>query len=62
MTDLLKCWFELWARKRWLRVIDKALRRCRKANSKAKRELYVLGELIERYNEIYNENLGVTEK
>lgn len=62
MADLLKRSFELWVKKRWLREIDKAVERCRKATDKADRELYVLRRLVERYKEIYNENLGVAEK
>jgi hypothetical protein len=58
MADLLKRSFEVWVKKRWLREIDKALKRAHKANNRAMRERYVVEKLIERYNEIYNENLG----
>lgn len=54
---LLKASFELWVKKRWLKKITIAIDKYQKTQAKANREYYVMSKLIERYNDIYNENL-----
>ena len=56
-NDLLKRTFELWVKKRWLKEIDRAVDRYKKAYAKANREHYVMNKLIEEYNKIYGEDL-----
>lgn len=56
-SDLLKRTFELWVKKNWLKEIDRAVDRYKKAYAKATREHYVMNKLIEEYNKIYNEDL-----
>ena len=57
MLDLLKRSFDIFVKKRWLKEIDKAIDRHKKAQTKANREYYVLTKLVEAYNEKYNDNL-----
>lgn len=57
MTELIKRSFELWCKKRWLKEIDRSIDRYKKACAKAHREHYVMSALINKYNELYNENL-----
>lgn len=57
IKKLLKESFELWVKKRWLKEINRAIDKYHKVQAKANREYYVMSKLIERYNEIYNENL-----
>lgn len=59
LKKLLKESFELWAKKRWLKEIDRAIDRYRKTYAKASREHYVMQQLIKEYNKIYNENLYI---
>lgn len=58
-SDLLKRTFELWVKKSWLKEIDRAVDRYKKTYAKATRERYVMNKLIEEYNKIYKEDLGV---
>lgn len=57
MSVLLKRTFNIWCEKLWLKEIDKAVDRYKKAQSKADREYFVLKKLCERYNELYHSNL-----
>ena len=59
MRELLKRSFELWVEKRWLREIERSADRHKKLVYKANREYKVLEALVKRYNELYNQNLGV---
>lgn len=58
MPELLKLTFEYWIEKRWLKEIDRAIDRYRKAQRKSNREYHVMNALIKRYNELYDQNLG----
>ena len=57
ISELLKRTFNIWCEKRWLKEIDGAVDRYKKAQSKANREYYVMQKLCERYNELYGGNL-----
>ena len=57
LIELLKRTFEIWCKKRWLKEIDRAIDHYHKAQNKANREFFVMQRLVDRYNEIYNENL-----
>lgn len=57
MADLLRRSFEVFVKKLWLREIDRAIDRYKATQAKANREAYVMKALINRYNELYNENL-----
>lgn len=57
LCELTKRTFEPWAEKRWIKEIDKAVDRYKKAQSKANREYFVMKRLCERYNELYHRNL-----
>ena len=57
VIELLERTFQMWVEKRWLKEIDKAVDRYKKAQSKANREYFVMKKLCERYNELYHRNL-----
>ena len=57
LCELLKRTFEIWCKKLWLKGIDRAIDRYNKTQIKANREYRVMKVLVERYNEIYRENL-----
>ena len=59
LIELLKRTFAIWCKKRCLKEIDRAIDSRHKAQSKANVEYYVMNALVKRYNELYNENLGV---
>lgn len=57
MKELFKQSFELWRKKRWLKAIDKEIDRYNHLYQKTKRQHYVLSKMINRFNEIYGEDL-----
>lgn len=57
MGELLKRSFELFVKKRWLKTIDKECDKYNKIKSKLSRQQYVVNALLERYKEIYGEDL-----
>ena len=57
MDELLKRTFELFVKKRWLKTIDKECDKYNKIKSKLWRQQYVVNALLERYKEIYGEDL-----
>ena len=57
MAELLKRSFELFFKKRWLKTIDKESEKYNKIKSKLFRQQYVVNSLLERYKEIYGEDL-----
>jgi hypothetical protein len=57
LKELIKQSFELSVKKRWLKEIDRAVDRYKKAYAKATREHYVMNKLIEEYKKIYGEDL-----
>ena len=57
MEELLKKSFELWYKKKWLKAIDKEIDRYNHLRQKTKRQHHILSTMINRYNEIYGEDL-----
>ena len=57
MKELLKQSFELWCKKRWLKAIDKQINKYDHLRQKMERQYYVLSAMINRYNEIYGDDL-----
>lgn len=57
MAELLKRSFELFVKKRWLKTIQKEIDRHNKLKNKLSRQQYIVNALLERYKEIYNEDL-----
>ena len=57
MAELLKRSFELFVKKRWLKTIDKECDKYNKIKSKLSRQQLVIKSLLERYMEIYGEEL-----
>ena len=57
MAELLKRSFELFVKKRWLKIIDKECNKYNKIKSKLFRQQYVVNSLFEEYKKIYGEDL-----
>ena len=57
MRELLKKEFELFVKTRWLKAIDKETDKYRKMINKSNRQLHVVKALLEKYYEIYGEDL-----
>ena len=57
MKELLKQSFELWCKKIWLKAIDKQINKYDHLRQKMERQYYVLSAMINRYNEIYGDDL-----
>lgn len=57
MAKLLKQSFELFVKKRWLKIIDKECNKYNKLKSKLFRQQYVVNSLLAEYKKIYGEDL-----
>jgi hypothetical protein len=57
MAELLKRSFELFVKKRWLKIIDKECDKYNKIKSKLFRQQYVINSLLAEYKKIYGEDL-----
>lgn len=57
MTELVKERFGIFCQRQWLKTIDKEIDAYKKAEAEMKRHKFVLAKLLERYNEIYGEDL-----
>ena len=57
MKERLKQYFELWCKKRWLKAIDKEINKYDHLRQKMEHQYHVLREMINRYNEIYGDDL-----
>ena len=57
MKELLKQSFELWCKNRWLKAIDKQINKYDNLRQKMERQYYVLRAMINRYNELYGDDL-----
>ena len=62
MKELLKQSFELWCKKRWLKAIDKQINKYDHLRQKIDRQYYALRAMINRYNEIYGDDLTLGDK
>jgi hypothetical protein len=57
MAELLKRSFELFVKKRWLKIIDKECDKYNKIKGKLSRQQYVINSLLAEYKKIYGEDL-----
>lgn len=57
MAELLKQSFELFVKRRWLKIIDKECNKYNKLKSKLSRQQYVVNSLVAEYRKIYGEDL-----
>ena len=57
MAELLKRSFELFVKKRWLKIIDKECNKYNKIKSKLYRQQYVVKSLLAEYKKKYGEDL-----
>ena len=57
MIELLKRSFELSAKMRWLKTIDKEVDKYNKIKSKLYRQQHVVNSLLAEYKKIYGEDL-----
>lgn len=57
MKELIKKRFEIFCQQKWLKTINKEIDAYKKAEKDMQRHKFVLGKLLERYNELYGENL-----
>lgn len=57
MAELLKRLFELFAKNRWLKTIDKECDKYNKIKGKLSRQQYVVISLLAEYKKIYGEDL-----
>ena len=57
MAELLKRSFELFVKKRWLKIIDKECNKYNKIKSKLYRQQYVVNSLLAEYKKKYGEDL-----
>lgn len=53
LKELIKKSFDLWVKMRWLKTIDKEVKKRRKYFFKYKRQKYVVNKLVEVYNNLY---------
>ena len=52
LKELIKKSFALWVKMRWLKTIDKEVKKRRKYFFKYKRQEYVVNKLVEEYNNL----------
>ena len=57
MKELFKESFELFCKGRWLKAIDKECDKYSKLKAKLIRQQYIVNALVERYKELYGEDL-----
>ena len=57
LLKLLKQYFELCRKERWLKAIDKQINKYDHMRQKMDRQHHILSEMINRYNEIYGDDL-----
>lgn len=53
MIELIKEWFELTVKQNWLKHIDRAVDKYNKLKRKTDIQNHVVHKLVERYNELY---------
>ena len=57
LKQLVKEFFDLWVKMRWLKMINKETNKYHKYQQKLARQQSVVNALIKRYKEIYGEDL-----
>lgn len=57
MKELIKQTFDLWNKYRWLKSINKEIKKLEKLAEETRRHKFVANGLIQRYNEIFGEHL-----
>ena len=57
MIELIKRTYNIWCKKRWLKIIEREVDRYHRMNANIKVQRFVVNELIKEYNDTYNENL-----
>ena len=62
MVELLRQWFDLSVKMRWLKLIDKEIVKYNKLKNKLNRQQSVINSLVKRYKEIYSEDLRAPKK
>ena len=62
MKELIKKSFDLWVRTRWLKMIDKEIKKRDELLSRYNRQKCVVSELYKRYCELYPEMLSKGEQ
>ena len=62
MVELLRQWFNLFVKMRWLKRIDKEIGKYNKSKNKLNRQQNVINSLVKRYKEIYSEDLRASKK
>ena len=58
MGNLISEWFDLWCRERWLKRVGKALDKYNRLNAKTKRQAIVVHALVDKFNDLFHEDLG----
>lgn len=53
MIGLIREWLEFWAKRNWLKHIDRAIDKHNRLDRETKAQAYVVHELLKRYNELY---------
>lgn len=53
MNELIKKWFELIVKQNWLKTIDREVDKYNKLKRKMDIQNHVVHKLVERYNELY---------
>lgn len=51
--DLVKRTFDIWAKKRWLKFIDKEVSKYNRLNDETRRQAHIVHALVDKYNELY---------
>ena len=57
MKKLLKRQFELWVKMRWLKTIDKEIKKRQKYKLKYLAQVYVIDHLVAEYNQKYADSV-----
>lgn len=60
LKEFITSMFDMWVQKRWLKTIDKSIRRRDRLMDDYRREVRVLGRLVTRYNELYEPGIDIS--
>lgn len=53
MIELIREWFELTAKKNWLKTIDRAVNKYNRLRQEATAQSYIVRKLLDKYNDLY---------